>query len=112
MTAYCRLVTFRHIPTKLSQNSTFIDNIFTTNLDNNISVCILNIYISDHQPVVLFVNDDLPHTKAEYITVKSNTDGVSERFRTSFHKKLVLDQLDDNIHVAYPNQIMRFLETR
>ena len=51
------------LPTRLSENSTLIDNIFTTNLDNNISACILNIHISDHQPVVLFVNDDQPPTK-------------------------------------------------
>ena len=46
------------LPTRLSENSMLIDNIFITNLDNNISACILNIHISDHQPVVLFVNDD------------------------------------------------------
>ena len=27
------------LPTRLSENSTIIDNIFTTNLDNNISAC-------------------------------------------------------------------------
>ena len=56
----------------------------------------LNIYISGHQPVVLFVNNDLPPTKAKYITVKSNTADASERFRTSFHNKRVRDQFDDN----------------
>ena len=79
------------LPTRLSENSTLIDNIFTTNLENNILACILNIHISDHQPVVLFVNDDLPLTKAKYITVKFTTDGANERFRTSFHNKYVLD---------------------
>ena len=98
------------LPTRFSENSTLIDNIFTTNLDNNISACILNIHISDHQPVVLFVNDDQPPTKAKYITVKSTTDGAKERFRTSFHNKHVLDQLDDNIHVADPNQNCAILE--
>ena len=98
------------LPTRLSENSPLIDNIFTTNLDNNISACILNIHISDHQPVVLFVNDDQPLTKAKYITVKSTTDGAKERFRTSFHNKHVLDQLDDNIHVADPNQNYAILE--
>ena len=98
------------LPTRLSENSTLIDNIFTTNLDNNISACILNIHISDHKPVVLFVNDDLPPTKAKYSTVKSTTDGAKERFRTSFHNKQVLDQLDDNIHVADPNENYAILE--
>ena len=85
------------LPIRLSENSMLIDNIFTTNLDNNISVCILNIHISDHQLVVLFVNDDLPLTKAKYTTVKSNTDGAKESFGTSFYNKHVFDQLDDNI---------------
>ena len=84
------------LPTRLSQNSTLIDNIFTTTLDNNISACILDSHISDHQPVVLFVNDDLPLTKAKYITVKSNADGANERFRTSFYNIHVLHQLDPN----------------
>ena len=56
------------------------------------------------------VNDDQPPTKAKYITVKSTTDGAKERFRTSFHNKHVLDQLDDNIHVADPNQNYAILE--
>ena len=87
-----------------------IDNIFTINLDNSISACILNIHISDHQPVVLFVNDDQPPTKAKYITVKSTTDGAKERVRTSVYNKHVLDQLDDIIHVADPNQNYAILE--
>ena len=76
------------------------------------SACILNIHISDHQSVILLINDDLPPTKANYITVKSNTDGANERFRTSFHNKHVhvLDQLDDNIHVADPNHNYAILE--
>ena len=98
------------LPTRLSENSTLIDNIITTNLDNNISACILNTHISDHQPVVWFVNDDQPPTKAKYITVKSTTDGAKERFRTSFHNNHVLDQLNDNIHVADPNQDYAILE--
>ena len=85
------------LPTRSFENSTLIDNIFTTNLDNNISACILDSHISDHQPVVLFVNDDQPPTKAKYITVKSTTDDANERFCTSFYNKHVLDQLGPNI---------------
>ena len=44
------------LPTRLSNNSTLIDNIFTNNVGNKLTACILNIHISDHQPVVLFSN--------------------------------------------------------
>ena len=40
------------LPTRLSENNTLIDNIFTTNLENDISECLLIIHISEHQPVV------------------------------------------------------------
>ena len=42
------------LPTRLSVSSSLIDNIFTTNLSNDISACILNVHISDHQPVLYF----------------------------------------------------------
>ena len=48
------------LPTRLSENSTLIDNIFTTNLSSDLSAYILDIYISDHQPIILYTNDDLP----------------------------------------------------
>ena len=42
------------LPTRLSINSSLIDNIFTTNLSTDFISCILDIHISDHQPVILF----------------------------------------------------------
>ena len=47
------------LPTRLSDNSALIDNIFTSNLSSDIFSCILNNHISDHQHIVLFSNDDL-----------------------------------------------------
>ena len=75
------------LPTRLSDNSTLIDNIFTSKLSSDIFSCILNNYISDHQPIVLFSNDDLPPTKHKYITIKSNTDEAKALFCTSFENK-------------------------
>ena len=51
------------LPTRLSDNSSLIDNVFTSNLNNALSAYILNVHTSDHQPVILFTDDDLPHTK-------------------------------------------------
>ena len=51
------------LPTRLSDNSSLIDIVFTSNLSNALSPYILNVHISDHQPVILFTDDDLRHKK-------------------------------------------------
>ena len=46
------------LPTRLSENSTLIDNVLTNNFSNNgTKAFILNIHISDHQLIMLFTND-------------------------------------------------------
>ena len=40
------------LPTRLSENSTLIDNIFTNNVSNQITAGILDTHISDHQPLL------------------------------------------------------------
>ena len=87
------------LPTRLSENSTLIDNIFTINLSNDLSSYILNMYISDHQPVILFTNDDLPPARNKFITIRTNTDN-----------KHIFDQLDTNIHANDPNHNYKILE--
>ena len=81
------------LPTKLSNNSTLIDNIFTNNVGNKLTCCILNIHISDHQPVVLFSNHKLPTVKTKYITITNNCDDAKAAFILSFENKYVLEQL-------------------
>ena len=50
--------------TRLSINSSLIDNVFTTNLTTDL---VLNhIHISDHQSVILFSDDDLPKVNVKY----------------------------------------------
>ena len=51
------------LPTRLPDNSSLIDNVFTSKLSNALYAYILNVYISDHQPVIPFTDDDLPHKK-------------------------------------------------
>ena len=81
------------LPTRLSNNSTSIDNIFTNNVDNKLTACILNSHISDHQPVVLFSNHELPTLKTKYITITNNSDEAKAAFILSFENKDVLEQL-------------------
>ena len=60
------------LPTRLSVSSSLIDNIFTINLSNDISACILNVHISDHQPVIIFCNDEVPLSRTKYMTMTMN----------------------------------------
>ena len=83
------------LPTRLSENSTLIDNVLTNNFSNNgTRGFILNIHISDHQPIMLFTNDQPPATKTHCITIRTNSDEAKHRFRTSFNDKNVIDKLD------------------
>ena len=58
------------LPTR-SDSSSLIDNIFTDNISVEMSTYILNNHISDHQPVVLFCDIDVPMHKHKYITIRS-----------------------------------------
>ena len=83
------------LPTRLSENSTLIDNVLTNNFSNNwTKAFILNIHISDHQPIMLLTNDQTPAAKTQVITIRTNSDEAKHRFRTSFHDKYVIDKLD------------------
>ena len=61
------------LPTRLSDSSSLIDNIFTDNLSVEMSAFILNNHISDHQPVVLFCHIHVPVHKHKYITIRSKS---------------------------------------
>ena len=98
------------LPTRLSDNSTLLDNVFTTNLNTDLSAYILDIHISDHQPVILFTNEDLPPTRSKYITIRANTDDRKDHFRQCFHNKHIFDQLDKDIHNTDPNHNYDILE--
>ena len=57
---------------------------FTDNLCIERLAHILNNLISDHQPVVVFCNIDVPMHKHKYITVRTNSDEAKDTFRSSF----------------------------
>ena len=98
------------LPTRLSTNSSLIDNVFTTNLSTDLFLCILDIHISDHQPVILFSDDDLPKVNVKYLTIKTNTDEARKLFKETFINKRVFEHLDTDIHIADPNQNYNVLE--
>ena len=57
-----------------------------------------------------FTGDDLPPTRAKYITIRTNTDDRKDHFKQCFHNKHVFDQLDTNIHIPDPNYNYEILE--
>ena len=77
------------LPTRLSNNSSLIDNVFAANLNTDLFSCILDIHISDHQPVILFSECDLPKVKVKYITIKTNTDKARQLFKVTLINKRV-----------------------
>ena len=74
------------LPSRLSVSSSLIDNIFTTNLSTDISACILNVYMNDHQPVILFCNDEVPLSQTKYGTIATNSDKAETKFAN--HSKI------------------------
>ena len=54
----------------------------------------LNNHISDHQPVPLFCNIDVPMHKHKYITIQTNSVKAKATFRSTFKNKHVLNILD------------------
>ena len=99
------------LPTRLSKNSTLIDNVLTNNISNNgTKAFILNIHISDHQSIMLLTNDQTPAAKTQVITIRTNSDEAKHRFRTSFRDKNVIDKFD--LINPDPNTNYEILEKR
>jgi len=96
------------LPTRLSANSTLIDNIFTNNMSDIIAV-ILSDHISDHQPVLILAPDKLPKCNQKYITVRTNHEQSKRNFQETFKRKNVLDKLNRNEN-ADPNQNYEIIE--
>ena len=72
-----------------------MDNVLTNNFSNNgTKAIILNIHISDHQPIMLFTNDERPAAKTHFFTIRTNSDEAKHRFCTSFQDKNVIDKFD------------------
>ena len=98
------------LPTRLLEYSTLIDNIFTTHLSSDLLTHILDKHISDHQPIILFTRDDLPMTRAKYITIRTKTDDKKDHFKPCLHNKHVFNHLDTNSHIPDPNYNYEILE--
>ena len=68
------------LPTRLSDNSTLIDNIIYNKQRHLIFAGILENQISDHQAIA--INTRPPPCKSKYITLYNNSDASKEKIRT------------------------------
>ena len=73
------------LPTRISDRSTLIDNIFT-NKQEQINFAGMN-KISDHQAVIVDINQTLPPNKTKYITIYSNSAESKMNFRNDIASK-------------------------
>ena len=97
------------LPTRLSDNSTFIDNIFVNKQDIINITGILSNKINDHQAVVVNINLTMPSDKTKYITIYSNTVESKINFKNDISSKDIYNKQDNNLH-ADPNLNYNILE--
>ena len=82
------------LPTRLSKNSTLIDNIFINKQQRLNFASILNNDISDHLVVAVDMDLVVPPNKTYYITVFSNSDQTKQNFKNDFESKNIYDILN------------------
>ena len=81
------------LPTRLSKNSTLIDNIFINKHERLNFAGILNNHISDHQVVAVDMDLVIPPNKTYYITVFSNSDQTKQNFKNDSHSISAFEEL-------------------
>ena len=98
------------LPTRLSKNSTLIDNIFINKHEKLNFAGILNNEISDHQIVAVDMDLVIPENKTYYITVFSNSDQTKQNFKNDLESKNIYDMLNKEPN-ANPNENYLILQT-
>ena len=98
------------LPTRLSNTSSLIDNIFVSKQGNMNCAAILENEISDHQVIAINTNLSIPKPKTRYITIYANREECKEKFQNDIASKRIYDKLDKNLH-ADPNTNYKILES-
>ena len=97
------------LPTRLSKNSTLIDNIFINKYEKLNFAGILNNEISDHQIVAVDMDLVIPPNKTYYITV-FYSDQTKQNFKNDLESKNIYDMLNKEPN-ANPNENYLILQT-
>ena len=98
------------LPTRLSNTSSLIDNIFVSKQGNMNCAAILENEISDHQVIAINTNLVIPKPKTRYITIYANREECNEKLQNDITSKRIYDKLDKNLH-ADPNTNYKILES-
>ena len=98
------------LPTRISERSTLINNIFGNKQEKINFAGILINEISDHQAVIVNINQTLPSNKAKYITIYSNSAESKMNFRNDIDSKNIYEKLNKDIH-CNPNENYSILES-
>ena len=91
------------LPTRLSDNSTLIDNIIYNKQRNCIFAGILENQISDHQAILINTVHRPPPSKSRYVTIYNNSDASKDNFRMHIHSLNHYATLDNNLY-SDPNR--------
>ena len=98
------------LPSRLSVNSTLIDNIFLNKQEHLNFAGILDCEISDHQMTLINVNLMPPTEKNKYVTIYSHNDESISKFRNDIIDKRIFNQLNKDLH-SNPNANYNLLES-
>ena len=98
------------LPTRKSDRSTLIDNIFSSKQEKINFAGILKNEISDHQAVMVNINQTLPTNKTNYITTYSNSAESKNNFRNDIASKNISEKLNRDLH-CNPNENYNILES-
>jgi len=98
------------LPSRLSQNSTLIDNIFFNQQEKINFSGILDNDISDHQAIFININIKYHKHKTKYITIYNNNDIAKENFRQHIQSQNLYAKLDKNFD-ADPNANYEIIES-
>lgn len=98
------------LPTRLSDNSTLIDNILYNKPNSFNFAGILTSSISDHQPILINTTHVMPLSKTKYITIYCNSDASKEEFRSNIESKQLYNNMNRDLS-ADPNENYNAIET-
>lgn len=98
------------LPTRLSNNSSLIDNILYNNQNQLNFSCILDSSISDHQPVLINTSHSKPRTKTVHITIYNNDERSRNSFVRGIESEDIYEKLNKDID-ANPNENYEILES-
>ena len=98
------------LPTRISTNSSLIDNIFVTKQGVMNFAAILQDEISDHQVIAININLISPENKTKYITIYANNEECKSNLKNDIAPKNIFDSLDKDLH-ADPNVNHKILES-